>query len=595
MANNIHNIDFFEKENARDLTIEQVVNTFVPTRTFQSLLTAKNHIVLGSRGSGKTSIAKMISHSHLSLYKTEEAEDIINSRKYIGIYVPMSTEWLGGVNNKKWNSEIEQDFLFQWKLNVIVCSAFIDCIKSCCDMYIVEIADRVMKEISIVKQLLTYWAPNETNITNFLELKEFLKKIDFEKQKKIAKERALGVKSTEVVGLEFETQLFSPLQRGIDIIVKELDFPNYTAWLLCLDEAEILTKEQQKIINSYLRSCTGNLFFKIITMPYSHNTRETNIGAPLNLGDDYEYLYIDYESPFFYGIQSNTVPLPVVELFDKRVNASGDKYKGIKIENLLGSSFLLDKKEWNFENYSNDMQLFYKFTSEKTLVRGLNLIQENKKIQFDDQIGRKMKGLLYLKDAVLNTKGAKKLTIYSGTKMMVRCIDTNPRKLIRLFKFLLNRIPKISNKKLSYPILTPTIQTEILHAFSESALKRVQSEEKIGPELFDIINTIGHFMSDSIHKEKINTEQISSISIPSDISGHLWNIIERAVDNGLLYPNIKWNNSKIMPIKSGEFRLAYVLTPYFKLLPRRGDSRSLSTILRKRETNSESPQQQKLF
>jgi hypothetical protein len=582
-----NNIDLFEQENARNLTVEQVVNTFVPTKTFFNLLTGKNHIVLGSRGSGKTSIAKMLSHSHLSLFNSEVAQDIINTKKYIGIYVPMSTEWLGGVKNKKWNSETEQDLLFQWKLNVVVCSAFIESVKSCCNRYVIDITERVLKEISIVKKLIKYWAPYETTITNFKELKDFLKYLDFEKQKKIAEERALGIKSTKVIGLEFETQLFSPLQRGIDIVSSELKFPDYTAWLLCIDEAEILTKDQQQIINSYLRSCTGNLFFKIITMPYSHNTRDTNLGTSLNLGDDYDYLYIDYESPFFYGIQDDSIPSPVVELFKKRVNASGNKYKGIEIENLLGSSFLLDKKSWCFENNSEDMQLFYKHTSEKTLVRGINLIQKNKLEQFDHQIGRKMKGLLYLKEIILETKGAKKITIYSGTKMVVRCSDANPRKLIRLFKFLLNEIPNIDRRKISLPILTPTIQSETLLKFSESALKRVQSEEKIGPELFNLINIIGNFMSESIHKEKINTEQISSISIPSDIPDHLWNIIERAVDNGLLYPNIKWNNSKIMPIKSGEFRLAYVLVPYFKLLPRRGDCRSLNSILNKKKNISE--------
>ena len=108
------NIDLFEKENARDLTAEQLVSTFVPTDTYYKLLSGRNQIVLGSRGSGKTSIAKMLSHYHLSLFVNydETAKDIINNKKFIGIYVAMSTEWLGGVNNKKWQTESENDFLF---------------------------------------------------------------------------------------------------------------------------------------------------------------------------------------------------------------------------------------------------------------------------------------------------------------------------------------------------------------------------------------------------------------------------------------------------------------------------------------------------
>lgn len=584
MANSVHNIDFFEKENARDLTIEQLVGTFVPTDTFRKLLTAKNHIVLGSRGSGKTSIAKMISHTHLSLYIDKESQEIIDDKKYIGIYVPMSTEWLGGVNNKKWRSEEEHDALFQWKLNVIISSAFIDAVKSCCDYYLKDKKEeRVLREISIVSQLIEIWTPHKEDITNFEQLKKYLKIIDFEKQKQIVQERVSGVKCENIVGLEFETQLFSPLQLGIDIVAKELNFPDYTAWILCLDEAEILSVEQQKIINSYLRSFTGKLFFKIITMPYSHNTRDTNVGAPLNVGDDYDYLYIDHESPFFYELQRDEVPAPIIELFNKRVDASGEKYSGITIENLLGMSVLLDKRPWDFKSTSDDMRLFKKYASEPTLKRGFSKINNGELTDFDDQIGRKMKGMLYLKDAVVNSKGAKQLDIYSGTKMMIRCSDANPRKLIRLFKALLNKIPNIPLRKMEIPILTSVIQTQILLQFSDSALKRVQSEEKIGPKLYELINTIGNFMSDSIHKDKINTEQISSIKMPNDINDDLWNLIERAVDNGLIYPNIKRGGSTIMPFKNGEFYLAYALTPNFRLLPRKGVSRNLRSILKGEE------------
>jgi hypothetical protein len=131
-------------------------------------------------------------------------------------------------------------------------------------------------------------------------------------------------------------------------------------------------------------------------------------------------------------------------------------------------------------------------------------------------------------------------------------------------------------------------------------LIRVQSEEKIGPELYHLIKKLGNVMKDSIHDGKICTEQSSSITIHSDISDKLWGLIERAVDNGLLYPNFKRKDSNILPIKSGEFRLAYVLSPYFRLLPRRGDSRSLATLIGKDSNIQESkeiiyPIQQKLW
>src|ERR1700741_4868441 len=89
--------DLFEIENASNLTRDELVETFVPTQAFWRLLSAKNHIVLGARGSGKTALAKMLSHDHLSRFKNERSQGIIASKNFIGIYIPTRLEWVGGL------------------------------------------------------------------------------------------------------------------------------------------------------------------------------------------------------------------------------------------------------------------------------------------------------------------------------------------------------------------------------------------------------------------------------------------------------------------------------------------------------------------
>jgi hypothetical protein len=92
--------------------------------------------------------------------------------------------------------------------------------------------------------------------------------------------------------------------------------------------------------------------------------------------------------------------------------------------------------------------------------------------------------------------------------------------------------------------------------------------------------TLGKYMERSIHSKKIDTEQIASIDIPKDISEHLWRIITKAVENCLLYPSTREFDPDLLPNKSGTFRLAYILSPYFNLLPRKGTSRSLHNMLK---------------
>src|SRR5688572_26739899 len=89
--------NLFEVENARNLTRDEVVRTFVPPQAFWRLLSAKHHVLLGSRGSGKTAIAKMLSHDHLSRWDAPRAKAAIFSKAFVGMYVPTRLEWVGGL------------------------------------------------------------------------------------------------------------------------------------------------------------------------------------------------------------------------------------------------------------------------------------------------------------------------------------------------------------------------------------------------------------------------------------------------------------------------------------------------------------------
>jgi hypothetical protein len=93
-------------------------------------------------------------------------------------------------------------------------------------------------------------------------------------------------------------------------------------------------------------------------------------------------------------------------------------------------------------------------------------------------------------------------------------------------------------------------------------------------------------MHNKLHCDKLSSDQISSIRIDDKISSKNWKLIQRAVSLGILYPNISANNPDQMPIKSGVFHLAYVLSPYFNILPRRGRSAKLETVLRYKKKES---------
>lgn len=63
-----------------------------------------------------------------------------------------------------------------------------------------------------------------------------------------------------------------------------------------------------------------------------------------------------------------------------------------------------------------------------------------------------------------------------------------------------------------------------------------------------------------------------------NVSDLEWDLIKAAVELGLLYPNLGVSTRDEMPEREGTFHVAFILAPNFFLLPRRGASRSLSTI-----------------
>jgi len=177
--------NLFEIDNARNLSKKQMVDTFVPTESFWRLLSQKHHIILGSRGSGKTALAKMLSHNHLSSLDDTRAKGFILNQEYIGIYLPTRLEWVGGLKNKPWQNETEKETFFQWRLNLSSCMAFLQTIESCNNTYIKGEAPRARMEREICINLSRAWFDDECELETLVKIQNKLENIHFRKHRQL--------------------------------------------------------------------------------------------------------------------------------------------------------------------------------------------------------------------------------------------------------------------------------------------------------------------------------------------------------------------------------------------------------------------------
>ncbi|HCU0892558.1 TPA: hypothetical protein SMF84_002372 [Serratia marcescens] len=569
----MHNLfgfnNIFEHSNARYFTSNQLAEEFVWTPAFESLISNKNHIILGSRGSGKTALIKMLSHECLTKLNDEKARKIIDDRSFIATYIPLKVEWVNSIGDIDDNNQ-----LFKWSLNLSSCARFLDTIRSCLHSYIDDEIDRILKEKSICNKISELWLSKKlstiTDIYDELEITEYKKNIVFNKMK-------LGLKLSDddlMVGLNFNTDLFKPLIMALSTVRKEIGLSNSSTFCVCIDEAEFLTKEHHRILNTHMRSY-NEIVFKITTMPYRHYTLETETGTPLNMGHDFDYLNIDKQG--LHGSSKNNshsfFENFAERLFRKRIKNSSVINKDITLEFLLGNSILVDSPK---DALPDDelMEKVREYCDSSTIKRAEKLLEKDYSL-FESSVSRKLRGTLILKDSFQRYKGNASPFIFSGYSLIVRCSDGNPRRLLRLFNYLFSKnIESCTELK----PLSDKEQGAKLKEFSYSELDGLNLEVD-GKKAFDLFTTIGRFLKDKLHTDKINTDTYNSFSFDVE-DDTVWKYIETAVDLGLIYPDFRGlDNDNKMPNRKGRFALAFCLSPHFYLMPRKGNSIKLSVIM----------------
>ncbi|WP_274371231.1 hypothetical protein [Morganella morganii] len=556
--------EIFESSNARTISSSQLSDEFIWTDSFSEILNNNNQIILGSRGSGKTALIKMLAHSNLKNINDHRAKDIVKNKSIIATYVPLKVDWVNSINNF---DEYEDEY-FKWSLNLSTCSKLLDTIKSCIDEYIIDEIEQLKVESRLSKKISELWIGkvinNLSDIQFELERIEYIKSLFFNK-------RSMGLVVTEQEersGENFHNNLFSPFSIVTKLVNREFGFDvESTKWVLCIDEAEFLTDKQLRNINTYMRSFS-DLYFKITTMPYRHSTLGTFVSSNLNINHDLSYVYIDRLGTHNKNQETadETIYNFAIKLFSNRLKRY-DINSDIDLLSLVGESQLTNSELDDEYIYS----LVMKHCSDDLIERASKLYQDDKKL-FRDSVYRKLKGLLLLREKYQNKKGNSSLPLFSGTSVIARCSDGNPRRLFRLFKHLLEGHESKT--------ISPEIQAKRLKAFSFSELEVIKFERR-GRSAHELIQRLGGYFKNKTHVEKLGSNISQAIEIDTKINDDIWDNIKTAVDLGLLYPSLKKNSNVkyYFPEKEGEFFLAYCLSPYFDLFPRKGRGIKIYSIL----------------
>ncbi len=566
----------FEVDNAKKLSVKETVDYFVSTAAFERLISRKNHIIIGSRGSGKTTWVRMLAHDHVVL--ASQSRPVPNyARKalaehLIGIYVPTNVGFVGSLKNKSWHSENEIETYFQWRLNIHSCASLLPVLRSVIDHYVSDRIRRAEAEREICTYLSDVWSDGANIASTITGLSAILVRLESKRVNDIAKLRA-NVASTTRLHDCFDSELFMPLREAVSIVKRVVGLPAQAKWMICLDEAEYLSPAHHRILNTHLRVSSDDFIFKIATMPFAHHTLETNVGELVSTGHDFEYISVDQEPVASAGDRRELAYLKFArQMFDRRLVAFKQETK-MSLYEMLGVSPLIDIKSMgNPEVESAFFELLRRYASIQVQVRAKKL---KGTARLRNEIVRKIHGALLLVDAVKARSGNSGLRIYCGESLVVRCSDGNPRRLIRLLNALLLQLRE-SGAQIQVPLLAPSFQNQVLKSFASDLLLRIQSE---GPETVRYVRAIGDWLHHRFLQAPLTTDQISSVRVLEEDGSEVQKILKQAVQLTLLIPHDSSSLMGANGVCEGEFYLAYALAPKFEVMPRKDKSVRIHTVL----------------
>ncbi|EKO3508669.1 hypothetical protein LCL63_001871 [Vibrio fluvialis] len=582
---------FFDSYNAKHMKSDEIAENFVSSDLF--IETAKNShtILVGPRGSGKTTFLRMLSNDTLHKWDGYKALEEKGKIKYEGIYVPGDLVWGEMINSLK-DTGLDNKHVESFSYSAFCTHVFLNVISG-----IENSLNKIEEELLVSNQDEIHDAL--VNICSILKInpeKISISRIRLALNSKInilgEYSRYLSIFGSDSFdNRDFEekvpyayTDLKIALESIFDAIDRSLKRPEHR-WALLLDEFEIAPQHLLDKVIRNMRSSAGKVIFKVALVPCGFHQRIKHETSNIN---DYSVVELWYvkkgESVSFcsnlvksrYGIDS-----PVKQLGNTKYSSNiGSSYHWVSEFNELYS------KDATFKKYIDENEI--DFIDELT-----------KKERSSSQL-RKISPQVAFRNAFINSNGKRKgrkslPEFYSGWEAISTISEGNPRWLISVLNPL---FAHYDQKKVPY-----SQQMNKVKASTDSyraMLKTLPLSNNMGlstsEPVLSLLEKIANYFNSRLIDDEFKPSPPSTFKVDREISSD----IEKAL-------MIAWNYGAIVCVSPEStfgtydnlqglrFRLSHLLAPTFDLPLTTGPSINLSTVLSKKSVKAPSLEQGDLF
>lgn len=473
----------FSDSQPRNFSDTKVSNEFCPTSCFWSLFNDQHEVLIGTRGSGKTFLLKMMRRSMLKSIDDPNARKLIEDKAFFALYVPMQLEVLSEFKRIETDS-YRQITLFQFFFNSVLAESLLAEIENLLNED-PDILTRTVKKSELAQRLHQCWfgldVDQEVSSLNELSYKITRMYYSFD----------LVQGNLDDLPPLFTRQICSTLISVKAIIADTLELSEEPTWLVCVDEAEFLNETLQKCINNTFRANSNRIALKVATLPFYYTTLKTLVlDTEVSPGNDFNYRIVDmtYDNTDF-RILTN-------KLCAHRLSTRMAP-KEICVETLedflgmVGNDDLIDyyRAEVRPEDATREAieaKIVASFSEKRRI--GSSRYHNTRKTIYD-----KFAPIFFVREMYTRSgKGNSKPGWYAGAATVRKVSQGNPRMFIQIMNALFEKARKTK--------LTPKAQHEVILKFANDFCESTRALETYGVAAYNGLNQIGNVLRDKVHK-----------------------------------------------------------------------------------------------
>ena len=593
----------YDSFNARFLSPISVAKTFVPPPQFGDITKQAHTVIVGPRGTGKTTLLKMLHPAALATFSHEDAEYYRSRVDYTGVFIGTDRSWREQLNCLG-GPEIDPDLralLSKAAFVTHILRSLVDSMLYRCrpqntgrGEYRRAIIDR-KAEAYVVKSLAGAWRVS-VELPSFEALKHALRirLLDINVYARRMQTAGVDEWRREVSKDEgFHLDFLEAASTGVELFDDAVSEPD-ARWALLFDELEIAPDWVLDELAQSLRSANQKFLFKMSLSPVAKGLFPLNASLGASQGHDFDAVAL------WYAHKEEGLKFSV-KLFESLIQNKGIS-AGVTPEDVFGTSM------FDVEGVASDRQggysapngRQYKILAElKRLDPSFESYLERQKVEIEDLPGlpefrraevRKLIAIVTTRlafrlfEAEKGTqtrqqyRSRKNPDLYSGAKTLFAIVEGNPRLLIAIVGQLL-QFSKQSNVMVPRHLQSRECQ-EAANRF-RLFLKTIPYEDEKGRKsqrgLLSLIDRIGSEMFAAVCGPIFNPEPALSFVVDDRVDDKTVEVLEQAVNAGAIILVPKDKSSIVVSSLRGErFRLSYLLAPFFRLPVLLGNEKSLS-------------------